>query len=613
MQLSWQPGYSLSKKPTRGSSVRRARRIPPEDTGRPQRFEFISERPVRNHDKRRRRVQSVNTFPDPKALAEPGLDCQASSTLDAPNQSVAGHSKNKPTNASTKHGASRRQGGAFEEAGTPTDALQWALTSTSLPEAGGYPYLETIDGTTECLPCNGEDRDVGLHLPGSATNRRLRISKDDNIEPGTCYENSSELGFVETTPILISDLSNIWNFSSVSVPPSVTYSSLSQKYSSIFARYDQEFCKIPLTPSISDLRINPFRCPTDLESRPAFLVHAVMALAGHHVHSTSTQDHRHTALQLLRGSLDKYNSVGNGYSMLDTITILFSLDETQSNLGNWSTHLVGAYNVLEACGGIEAWATSARVKAQVGMLTWWDAILSLVSREDCVFPYAYFEAVLSSQDDRQWDYFGLCGCPKDLVILVMRLARVSAEKRKSASMQYVTFDASAITEIEHALESWYHVPAANAFRDEESMQQDQDTMHCSEAWRNGLLLYIYRVFQWEPGNSIPMHVLYRARVILDHVFACRDDIMVPRQALLPLFFAGCELGDHSSRKKITKFCSAWDERTRYHVFGSTIPLLEEVWAAQEALGLEDVWWGQVVDQRHTYASNFPLRMRICFG
>jgi hypothetical protein len=230
-----------------------------------------------------------------------------------------------------------------------------------------------------------------------------------------------------------------------------------------------------------------------------------------------------------------------------------------------------------------------------------------------VFPYAYFQAVLSNHDGRHWDFFGLCGCPPSLVVIVMQLARLSAEKRKSSSMQCVTFDTTVISEIKQLLTSWYHISPGTAFRDEECMQRDQDCMHCSEAWRNGLLLYIYRVFQWKPGSSIPMHILYRARVIMDHVFACRDESMVSRQALLPLFFAGCELRDRSARKKIVHFCSSWNERTRYHMFHSAIPLLEEVWAEQEIKGFENVWWGQVVDKQHSSESCYPLQMRVCFG
>lgn len=195
----------------------------------------------------------------------------------------------------------------------------------------------------------------------------------------------------------------------------------------------------------------------------------------------------------------------------------------------------------------------------------------------------------------------------------MQLARLSAEKRRSSSMRYVLFDTTVISEMEQSLESWRHISPATAFQNEECMQQDLDSMHCSEAWRNGLLLYIYRVFQWKPGDSIPMCIMRRARVIVDHVVACRDESMVSRQALLPLFFAGCELRDLSSRKQIIKLCSLWNERTRYHMFSSTIPLLEEVWAEQEIKGFENVWWGQIVNKQHESDRHSPLQMRLCFG
>lgn len=194
----------------------------------------------------------------------------------------------------------------------------------------------------------------------------------------------------------------------------------------------------------------------------------------------------------------------------------------------------------------------------------------------------------------------------------MQVARFSAERQKSSLTLDFAFDNTIISEIEQWLECWRHIPAATAFRDEDCMHQDQDIMHCSEAWRNGLLLYIFRVFQWEPGSSVPTRILYRARVIVDHVVSCRDANMMSRQALLPLFFAGCELRDPSTQSEIIKFCSIWDERTGYHMFRSTIPLLEEVWAEQDTKGFENVWWGQVVDKKHTTKAH-PLKMRLCFG
>ena len=65
---------------------------------------------------------------------------------------------------------------------------------------------------------------------------------------------------------------------------------------------------------------------------------------------------------------------------------------------------------------------------------------------------------------------------------------------------------------------------------------------------------------------------------MDHVISCRDENMISKQALLPLFFAGCELRDQATQKEIVRLCSVWDEVTRYHMFRNTIPLLEEVWA-----------------------------------
>jgi hypothetical protein len=80
---------------------------------------------------------------------------------------------------------------------------------------------------------------------------------------------------------------------------------------------------IPLT---SDLQMNPFRYRRTIVPEPMFLVHAVMALAGHHVKSASTDDHRYTALKLFRESLNASGNIEGGSSMLDAIMILFSFD-----------------------------------------------------------------------------------------------------------------------------------------------------------------------------------------------------------------------------------------------------------------------------------------------
>jgi hypothetical protein len=312
------------------------------------------------------------------------------------------------------------------------------------------------------------------------------------------------------------------------------------------------------------------------------------------------------------------------------------LQEACSLLGSWTTHLTGAYHVLELSGGIEVWTKNPRTAVQVALLTWcvnvvytfspqsfrtnadswifrWDAVVSLVNRSPCVFPYEYFDSVLVCADDRLFTFFGLCGCPQSLAVLLLKLAHLAEEKRTSSTMRFVSFDSGVVAEIEQALEMWSHTPDGTAFDNEERVHQNMDQLHCSEAWRHGLLLYIYRVFQWAPGETPAGRVIQRARNILDHACSCIDDQFVARQALLPLFFAGCEMADPSARNTIIALCSNWHQRTGYYMFGGMIPLLEEVWTAQATQGPEKVWWAQVVDEKARAASEDSLQVRICFG
>lgn len=50
----------------------------------------------------------------------------------------------------------------------------------------------------------------------------------------------------------------------------------------------------------------------------------------------------------------------------------------------------------------------------------------------------------------------------------------------------------------------------------------------------------------------------------------------PDRPLLPLFFARCEQGDRSLCRNILHFCPVQNEQTRYHMFNTTAPLLEDV-------------------------------------
>ncbi|KAL2075862.1 hypothetical protein VTL71DRAFT_805 [Oculimacula yallundae] len=565
-QLSWQPGFSLSRKPFKRPAVRRKRQ---------QQFEFVEDHSQKSQDKK--------------------------SPLTGRTVSPSNYSREYPSRASTLAPDSRSDN---PEKCASSDDLSLEDWSASTSEGPFFSKENRQSSEGNSISYNTEHK-------STPTSLALLVH----------YEGT-----------LMSQVTGFWastdnrSFIFSSLPATISFGSLTQRFKPILNRYNGEFCTIPLT---FGLHINPFRYRTDIDPEPTFLVHAVMALAGHHVKSASTSSHRHSALRLLRQNLDIFEDAEAMYSMLDTIVILFSLDETQSMFGNWSTHLAGAYALLEACGGIHIFNMSSRLEAQIGILTWWDAIISLLSREDCVFPYEYFDAILSNQARREWDFFSLCGCPTSLAKIVMQIARLSASKQNQNRKGGFSFRTSivnsnntdmraSISDIEQELTIWCHTPAPAAFQDEESMHNDRDTMHCSEAWRHGLSLYIFRIFHWEPGASIPPYVIYIARVIVDHVTSCRDNEMISRQALFPLFLAGCELTDPSLRRKIVELCEKWDGRTRYHMFGDAVGLLEEVWERQEGIGGEEVWWGTVVDGRHKRTETdedkaCPLKMRLCFG
>lgn len=250
----------------------------------------------------------------------------------------------------------------------------------------------------------------------------------------------------------------------------------------------------------------------------------------------------------------------------------------------------------------------------------WDAITSLISRQECIFPYEYFSTLLKHHENHAWDFYSLCGCPTSLVSLVMQLARLTAIVRPGTGVDQALHGMRVVTRIRSSLKAWkYSSSVSLAIETEQQMHQDRDAMHCAEAWRYGLLLCIYRVFTWTPGNALSsaarIELQQCARTILDHLVACRDEAMVARQALLPLIFAGCELEDRSSRQRMMDMCALWDSNTRYHLFKDAVSLLQRVWAAQEREeGISCAWWGQIVDDWHApLSSPEKLPMTITFG
>ncbi|KAH6646199.1 fungal-specific transcription factor domain-containing protein [Truncatella angustata] len=398
----------------------------------------------------------------------------------------------------------------------------------------------------------------------------------------------------------------------------VLHESLFDKFAALLNMYDQDFCVMPLS---GDVASNPFRCRSETfrGSRP--LLHAVIAVSSYHAGRISTTgdyppffDHQNTAVRLYRDALDTCIESTSGLQLLDTAMVIFLLNATHAAFNNWATQISDAWKLLRLSGGPESWVDNRRIQAQVVMILWWDATIALVSRQGPILPYSYFQALLTLEDDNHWSFFSLIGCPRQLVVPLMQLARLAEENEKAASMHCARFDPTLVDEIQASIINWEN--PSFEFEDdlpEEKIQQQRDEWNCVEAWRYGLLIYIIRVFQWDRTRSPPSRLIGYARHVFEHVYSCRKTAVVQKQLLLPLFFGGCETKDQYFRRSIRDYCRYWDKASGYNLFRTASSLLEDIWQELDRSPYDDVWWGSVVDKKQDLYQ-FPLYpMQFCFG
>ncbi|KAH8196980.1 hypothetical protein TruAng_008839 [Truncatella angustata] len=307
----------------------------------------------------------------------------------------------------------------------------------------------------------------------------------------------------------------------------------------------------------------PLRAPVLYESLfDKFAALLNMSVSSYHAGRISTTgdyppffDHQNTAIRLYRNALDTCIESTSGVQLLDTAMVIFLLNATQAAFNNWATQISDAGKLLRLSGGPESWVDNRRIQAQVVMILWWDATIALVSRQGPILPYSYFEALLTLEDDNHWSFFSLIGCPRQLVVPLMQLARLAEENEKAASMHCARFDPTLVDEIQASIINWEN--PSFEFEDdlpEEKIQQQRDEWNCVEAWRYGLLIYIIRVFQWDRTKSPPSRLI-----------------------------------------------------------GTASSLLEDIWQEQDRSPYDDVWWGSVVDKKQDLYQ-FPLYpMQFCFG
>lgn len=230
----------------------------------------------------------------------------------------------------------------------------------------------------------------------------------------------------------------------------------------------------------------------------------------------------------------------------------------------------------------------------------WDTTLSLLSRKSRIIPSRYFTALCTYSEQDPWTFFDLVGCPLPLVGCLIELSDLVAEYEKTRDMRWSKFDPSRVVATQQFLQGWSDQRFADIEdedEDEEAMEHKRDCYHCTEAWRNALLIYILRIFKNEDLPRSPHAMSYRSRVTLDHVRCCRKTTNVQKQLLFPVFLAACEVSSPDARVWAKEYCTWWNDKSAYGMFSSVVSLIETIWARQLIEGKDNMWWGQVIDDK----------------
>ena len=207
-------------------------------------------------------------------------------------------------------------------------------------------------------------------------------------------------------------------------------------------------------------------------------------------------------------------------------------------------------------------------------------------------------------DEDEWTFFELNGCPAELVLSMAQLAKLATTYEATRTMEWVTFNTFPVEQITAHLQTWTNPKDTTAAQIAQTLDGDDDgdpehrrnAFHCIEAWRHAIILYAQRVFHRPQSSGGLRAITHLARVVLDHVRCIpgNTDTMVQKQTLLPVFLAAAEVGDETTRDFVRQYCAHWSATARYSMFGTVATLLERVWADWRPETRETYWWGDKV-------------------
>lgn len=375
----------------------------------------------------------------------------------------------------------------------------------------------------------------------------------------------------------------------------IQYDDLAHKYRDVLTMYDEEFCVVPLT---WDCRTNPFRAQMENIKKFPFLLHAILALSSQHLAKKNNDPslviemykHRSTALHLFSESLN-YSSI---VPLLDTILIMVNLETTQTATSTWGVHLSGAQSLLERDGAVERYGGNPHLQAQLAMIIWWDVTIAFIARKEPRLPATYLDMLAEQEKGDNWSFFGLNGCPVEFVKAMARLAKLAAIYMKTTRMEWTIFNRLPVDAVIEQIKNYVNEEAVdinNTVHLERDLDARQNRFHCIEAWRHAILLYAYRVFVPKQDHSKLRLISHLSRLILDSVRCIPKTDVLQKQLLLPLFLAGAEVIDETTRHFILEYCTHWSNTSRFYHFESAGVLLKAIWKDASISTRDEHWWG----------------------
>jgi hypothetical protein len=230
-----------------------------------------------------------------------------------------------------------------------------------------------------------------------------------------------------------------------------------------------------------------------------------------------------------------------------------------------------------------------------------------------MLPITYLDGIISHGRSDGWDYVNLTGCREEFIIIMAKIIQLMVQHKMAQENQWLTFDMTPVDEVEDTLRDFPIVPPSyDTNLDEEALDMAVDRYHCDQTWRNGLLLYIARVFRWPRNGPVPGNVRFLARRIIDHTRCMRGEVTYQKQTLLPMFLAGAESRREDDRDFIREYCARWTRSCGFKMFDDVRSYLEEIWREQELPGMQDIWWATVIEKQMAQAQ-LPTRPQVLLG